>query len=86
MMERCDASFAVSAVRGGGPDWERAVRERMTGPDLLPASEFTQRSAAARSSLVSGPCARRLQKTVIWLRVADLISKSVFVGKKRELN
>lgn len=25
--------------------WERAVRERMAGPDSLPASEFTQRSA-----------------------------------------
>lgn len=77
MMERCDASFAVSVLRGGGPDWERAVRERMTGPDLLPASEFTQRCA-----LISGPCAH-------WrppLQVADLISKSVSMGKKRELN
>lgn len=45
MMERCDASFALSV--GSVVDWERAVRERVTGPDVLPASEFTQRSAAA---------------------------------------
>lgn len=44
MMERCDASFALSV---GSVVVGLTGSERVTGPDVLPASEFTQRSAAA---------------------------------------
>lgn len=84
MMERCDASFALSVVRGGGPDWERAGRERMTGPDvLLPPS--SRRGPLQRCCLIWA----RVQRTAIWpppRHAADLISQAVFMGKKRELN
>lgn len=63
MMERCNASFAVSvrvpAACFGGSDWERAVEKQMTGLELLPASAAVGRvHAEVRCGvllLLSGP-------------------------------